>query len=197
MKNLKYLSFVLITILSLTSCESDLETAPTNQANEAEVFKTAESAETVINGTWAKFNDDGTTYSNIGYSTVLRTSDAMGSDVAVLTNKYGFPGAYAFTDLVNNTGSRPLFIWSLLYSTINNMNNVIARIDGVEGSQDKKDQVKGQAKALRAFCYLNLASFYQFSYLKDKTALTAPIYTEPTTTNSVGKKKQVSKKFIL
>jgi hypothetical protein len=42
---------------------------------------------------------------------------------------------------------------------------------------------------LSAFCYLNLASFYQFSYLKDKTALTAPIYTEPTTTSSVGKKK--------
>ncbi|UMQ40238.1 RagB/SusD family nutrient uptake outer membrane protein [Chryseobacterium sp. Y16C] len=189
MKKLKYISFALISAWSLISCESDLETAPTNQANEEEVFKTAESAETVINGTWAKFNDDGTTYANIGYSTVLRTSDAMGSDVAVLTNKYGFPGAYAFTDLVNNTGSRPLFIWSLLYSTINNMNNVLARIDGVEGSQEKKNQVKGQAKALRAFCYLNLASFYQFSYLKDKTALTVPIYTEPTTTGSVGKKK--------
>jgi hypothetical protein len=35
----------------------------------------------------------------------------------------------------------------------------------------QKDQVKGQAKALRAFCYLNIASFYQFSYLKDKSAL--------------------------
>ncbi|MEY8758596.1 RagB/SusD family nutrient uptake outer membrane protein [Chryseobacterium tongliaoense] len=189
MKQLKYISFALIAALSFTGCASDLETAPTNQANEAEIFKTAESAETVINGAWAKFNDDGTTYANIGYSTVLRTSDSMGSDVAVLTNKYGFASPYAFTDLVNNTGSRAQFIWSLLYSTINNMNNVISRIDGVEGSQEKKDQVKGQAKALRAFCYLNLASFYQFSYLKDKTALTAPIYTEPTTTNSVGKKK--------
>lgn len=189
MKKLKYLSLVLITALSFTGCESELETAPTNQANEEEVFKTAESAETVINGTWAKFNDDGPTYANIGYSTVLRTSDAMGSDVAVLTNKYGFPGAYAFTDLVNNTGSRPLFIWSLLYSTINNMNNVLANIDAAEGSTEKKNQVKGQAKALRAFCYLNLASFYQFSYLKDKTALTAPVYTEPTTTASVGKKR--------
>lgn len=189
MKKLQYLSFVLIAVFSLISCENDLETAPTNQANEAEVFKTAESAETVINGTWAKFNDYGTTYANIGYSTVLRTSDAMGSDVAVLTNKYGFPAAYAFTDLVNNTGSRSLFIWSLFYSTINNMNNVITRIDGVEGSQEKKNQVKGQAKALRAFCYLNLASFYQFSYLKDKNAPTAPIYTEPTTTSSVGHKK--------
>jgi len=189
MKNLKYLSFALITLFSFISCENDLETAPTNQADEAEVFKTAESAETVINGTWAKFNDDGTSYANIGYSTVLRASDAMGSDVAVLTNKYGFPGAYAFTDLVNNTGSRPLYIWNSLYSVINNMNNVIARIDAAEGSQEKKNQVKGQAKALRAFCYFNLASFYQFSYLKDKNALTAPIYTEPTTTSSVGKKK--------
>lgn len=189
MKKLKYLSFALIAALSFVSCENELETAPTNQANEAEVFKTADNAETVINGTWAKFNDDGTNYANIGYSTVLRASDAMGSDVAVLTNKYGFPGAYAFTDLVNSTGSRPLFIWSLLYSTINNMNNVITRIDAAEGSQEKKNQVKGQAKTLRAFCYLNLASFYQFSYLKDKTALTAPIYTEPTTTNSKPNKR--------
>lgn len=189
MKKLKYISFAFIALLSIVSCENDLETAPTDQANEAEIFKTADNAETVINGTWAKFNDDGTNYANIGYSTVLRTSDAMGSDVAVLTNKYGFPGAYAFTDLVNNTGGRPLFIWSLLYSTINNMNNVITKIDAAEGSQDKKNHVKGQAKTLRAFCYLNLASFYQLSYLKDKTALTAPIYTEPTTTNSKPNKR--------
>ncbi|MHA7824626.1 RagB/SusD family nutrient uptake outer membrane protein [Chryseobacterium arthrosphaerae] len=189
MKNLKYLSFALLGLWSLTSCESDLTTAPTDQANSEEVFKTAESAETVINGTWAKFNNDGTTYANIGYSTVLRASDAMGSDVAILRNKYGFSAAYDFTEMVNTTTGRPLFIWTMLYSTINNMNNVIARIDGTVGSQEKKDQVKGQAKALRAFCYLNIASFYQFSYLKDKTALTAPIYTEPSTISTPGRKK--------
>lgn len=189
MKKLKYISFALIAVWSLTSCESELETAPTDQANGAEVFKTAESAETVINGAWAKFNDDGTSYANIGYSTVLRTNDAMGSDAAILTNKYGFPSAYAFTEMINNTISRPQFIWSALYSTINNMNNVISRIDETTGSEAKKDQVKGQAKALRAFCYLNLASFYQFSYLKDKTALTAPIYTEPSTITSIPKKR--------
>lgn len=189
MKKLQYLSFALIGLWSLTSCERELDTAPTDQANSVEVFKTAESAETVINGTWAKFNNDGPTYANLGYSTVLRASDAMGSDVAVLMNKYGFGSTYAFTEMVNNTTSRPLFVWSLFYSTINNMNNVIAKIDGTEGSQEKKNQVKGQAKALRAFCYLNIASFYQFSYLKDKNALTAPIYTEPSTTGTPGKKK--------
>lgn len=189
MKKLSHIVFASLALATVISCENDLDTAPTNQANEAEVFKTADNAETVINGTWAKFNDDGANYANIGFSTVLRTSDAMGSDVAVLTNKYGFPGAYAFTDLVDKTGGRAQFVWSLLYSTINNMNNVITKIDATEGSQEKKDQVKGQAKTLRAFCYLNLASFYQFSYLKDKSALTVPIYTEPTTTNSKPNKK--------
>lgn len=189
MKKLKYLSFALVGLWSFTSCESELDTAPTDQSNSTEVFKTAESAETVINGTWAKFNNDGTTYANIGFSTVMRASDAMGSDVAVLTNKYGFASTYTFSEMENRTASRPLFIWSMLYSTINNMNNVIAKIDGTEGSQEKKNQVKGQAKALRAFCYLNIASFYQFSYLKNKSALTAPIYTEPATINTVGKSK--------
>ncbi|KGO08209.1 RagB/SusD family nutrient uptake outer membrane protein [Elizabethkingia bruuniana] len=189
MTKIKYTLFLAFAASVFISCESELETAPTNQANEEEVFKTADNAETVVNGAWAKFNDDGTTYANIGYSTVLRASDAMGSDVAVLTNKYGFNSAYAFTDLVNNTGSRTLFVWNLFYSAINNMNNVLSRIDNIEGSQEKKDQVKGQAKAFRAFCYLNLASFYQFSYQKDKTALTVPIYTQPATINSVGNKR--------
>lgn len=49
MKKLKYISFALIAAVSLISCENDLETAPTNKADEAEIFKTAESAETVIN----------------------------------------------------------------------------------------------------------------------------------------------------
>lgn len=110
MTKIKYTLFLAFAASVFISCERELETAPTNQANEEEVFKTADNAETVVNGAWAKFNDDGTTYANIGYSTVLRASDAMGSDVAVLTNKYGFNSAYAFTDLVNNAGSRTLFI---------------------------------------------------------------------------------------
>ncbi|OPC04485.1 carbohydrate-binding protein SusD [Elizabethkingia meningoseptica] len=189
MTKIKYTWLLVLAASVFISCERELETAPTNQANEEEIFKTADNAETVINGTWAQFNDDGTTYANIGYSTVLRASDAMGSDVAVLTNKYGFNSAYAFTDLVNNTGGRSSFIWNLFYSAINNMNNVLNRIDATEGSQEKKNQVKGQAKAFRAFCYLNLASFYQFSYQKDKSALTVPVYTQPATINSVGNKR--------
>ena len=92
----------------------------------------------------------------------------MGSDVAVLTNKYGFNSAYAFTDLVNNAGSRTLFIWNLFYSAINNMNNVLSRIDNIEGSQDKKDQVKGQAKAFRAFVILTWQVFISLATKKTK-----------------------------
>jgi len=62
----------------------------------------------------------------------------------------------------------------------------VAKVDGAEGRIEDKNRLKGQAKALRAFAYLNLASFYQFSYQKDKNALTAPIYTEPSTTATKG-----------
>ena len=189
MNKIKIVFSSLLALGLLSSCERELDTAPTNQASEQEVFKTADNAETLINGSWAKFNESSSTYANIGYSAVLRTSDAMGSDVALLTSKYGFAGAYAFTDLVNTTGTRTAFVWSLFYGAINNMNIVLSKVDGLEGSQEKKNQVKGQAKAFRAFCYLNLASFYQFSYLKDKNALVVPIYTEPTTVSTVGRKK--------
>ena len=100
----------------------------------------------------------------------------MGSDVAVLTNKYGFNSAYAFTDLVNNAGSRTLFIWNLFYSAINNMNNVLSRIDNIEGSQDKKDQVKGQAKAFRAFVILTWQVFISLATKRQSSFNSANLY---------------------
>lgn len=186
MKRVKFILFFAITGL-LHNCENELNIAPTDKADSEEVFKTAEAAEAVVIGSWAALLDNRNMDKN-GYSTLLRTSDAMGSDVAVVVNQYGYGSAYSFSSS-DNTDYSVYYIWILLYSAINNMNNVIARIDNVNGTSLKKDQVKGQAKALRAFCYLNLASFYQFSYLKDKKALSVPVYTEPTTSSSTGKKR--------
>ncbi|NAW52044.1 RagB/SusD family nutrient uptake outer membrane protein [Elizabethkingia argentiflava] len=189
MKKIKYILLLNVVISSLISCDRELDTAPTDSATEKEVFSTLETTESLINGTWAKFNEEASTYANIGYSTVLRTSDAMGSDVVVNTARYGFGSAYAFAEMSHKTQTRVDFIWSLLYSTINNMNTLLSHIDQIEGPKAKKDQVKGQAKAFRAFCYLNLVSFYQFSYLKDKKALVVPIYTEQSIIHTVPIKK--------
>lgn len=188
MKNIKSYIIAISVALVTTSCEKTLTTAPTTQVADSEVYKTTDNIQTVINGTWRYLNDTYFTYANPGFSTVMRTSDAMANDVAV-TTKYGYRDPYAFTDLSNKASTRVRAIWTILYKVIDNSNNVIAKTQASEGTQEDKNRLIGQAKTLRAFAYLTLASYYQHSYLLDKTALVAPIYTEPSNVHTTGKAK--------
>lgn len=185
---IRHIYIALAFTLLVSSCQDKLELDPTDAVADTEVFNSTKNIETVVNGTWRYLNDTYFTYANPGYSTVMRTSDAMGPDVAV-TTKYGYRDPYAFTDLNNKAATRVRAIWTLLYKVIDNANNIISKVDLAEGTQPEKDILKGQAKALRAFAYFNLASYYQFSYQKDKNALAVPIYTEPSTTQTKGNPK--------
>ncbi|MNG61583.1 SusD family protein [compost metagenome] len=185
---LKIVYIVLALSLANTACKDALETSPTTSVPADEIYKNTDNIATVINGTWGYLNETFNTFANPGYTAVMRTSDAMGSDVAV-TTKYGYRDAYAFTELSNSRSSRVAFFWTLFYKVIDNANNVIAKVDGAAGPVEAKNVLKGQAKVLRAFSYLNLASFYQFSYLKDKSAKSVPIYTEPSTLETQGHPK--------
>lgn len=185
---LKIAYIILALSLANTACKDVLETSPTTSVPAEEIYKNTDNIATVINGVWGYLNEEYYTYANPGYTAVMRTSDAMGSDVAV-TTKYGYRDAYAFTELSNARSGRASFFWTLFYKVIDNANNVIAKVDGAAGPVESKNVLKGQAKVLRAFSYLNLASFYQFSYLKDKNAKTVPIYTEPSTLETEGHPK--------
>lgn len=179
--------FAAAVLLMASGCKKELTTSPTTAVSESLIYGDVNNIEKVLNGTWAYMNDTYFTYANPGYSTILRTSDAMGDDVAIITNKYGYRDAYEFT-LANNQ-TRLDAAWTILYKVINNCNNIITKIDAAEGSAEKKAQVKGQALALRANSYLTLATYYQFSYLKDPNAKAVPIYTEPTNSETQGKPK--------
>src|SRR5690606_22771566 len=98
MKNIKPYIIALTVAFTTMSCEDKLTTKPTTEIADSEVYKTTANIQTVINGTWRYLNDTYFTYANPGYSTVMRTSDAMANDVAV-TTKYGYRDPYAFMDL--------------------------------------------------------------------------------------------------
>jgi len=185
----KQFAFFTALFLLFSSCEKELSTSPATSVSEEKLFTSVENIETVLNGTWSYMNDTYFTYANPGYGAILRTSDAMGSDAVINPSKYGFPAAYSFTQMQLNTDTRVSAFWTLLYKVIDNCNNIITKIDAASGSQPKKDQIKGQALALRANSYLTLASFYQFSYLKDPEAKAVPIYTEPARPESEGNPK--------
>lgn len=187
----KYITPLLFTATILfTGCGKNfLDQQPTDAIPEKDLYNSVENVETVLNGTWSYLMDTYFTYANPGYSAILRASDAMGSDVAILTSKYGYPASYQFTDLPDKTIKRTEYFWRLLYKVIDNANNIITKVDAVSGDEAEKNYLKGQALALRAHCYLTLATFYQFTYQKDPSAKVVPLYTEPTTSNTQGKSK--------
>jgi len=171
----------LVISLGLVSCE--LETSPTDAIEKKEVFKTVSGSEKVLNGSWGQLMETFNTYANPGFGAILRANDAMGNDVVLQTNKYGFGAHYQFNALYGKGGTNTQS-WNLTYKTINNMNNILANIDGAQGDAGERRRIKGQAFALRGFMYLHLASSYSFAIDKDPNALTAPIYLEPTTAKS-------------
>lgn len=180
-----YLSFCL---LSLAACNKQLNTAPTNAVPGGLVFQNVSNLSTIYQGAWASLMDDfyGGVYSNPGFKSVSLTSDAMGDDVAVLPTRYGFKTTYTFSQMYDKTQSRVSAFWSEFYKIINNANVILAHVDGIAGDSTAKAVLKGQTLALRAHIYLTLASFYQFSYLKDPQAKSVPIYTLPTTDTTIG-----------
>lgn len=188
MKKYLYTFCIIAASIILHACNTDVD--PTDGADEPAVFQNTKGADGVLEGTWRYLWDTYNSYQNPGWNSLLLTSDAMGNDVAVQPGKYGYIQHYSFTN-INNTGSATVSqVWTLGYKSIDNMNSVIARVDGVSGTDADKKRIKAQAYALRGYIYLNFASYYGFSYEKDSTALTVPIYTEPSTLETVGRSRE-------
>ena len=180
----KYIYPYMAFLLLLAGCSGDfLDKEPTDSVSSDEVSVPG-NAERLFNGAWYNLFEYGTTYANIGYRALQCQDDMMADDV-VSRPAYGFNSSYQFNDIAIPNNSRTSFAWYLIYKTIDNCNTAIA----IDGDSEEFFQAEGQALALRAFCYLHLAQHYQFTYLKDPTALCVPIYTEPTTSETVPKAK--------
>lgn len=191
MKAFKLYSLIAGLLIGLSACNKELDTSPSNAVPEDIVLKTVANLSALSEGTWAAMMDDfyGGIFGNPGYKTIALVSEAMGNDVALITTKYSYAPVYRFTQMNDKTQSRLSAIWNQLYRIINNNNIIIANADKVTGDATAKQVLKAQALALRANTYLTIASFYQFSYLKDPQAKTAPIYTTPTTDTTRGNPK--------
>jgi starch-binding outer membrane protein, SusD/RagB family len=179
MKRLGLIFIILVGLLTACS-EEFLETSPTNQISDADVFKSVAGCQTVLDGVLRDMRAFRTNHDQFGVKALDLAMDLMGEDmVAAEHHWFGFD-----YKLDNNQASyrRPLWAWSQFYRIINNVNNIIVNIDNATGtSAAQKANIKGQALALRGYAYHNLAENFQLAYAKDPNAPGVPIYTEPTT----------------
>lgn len=180
MKKLKILSILIFMGLLMSCSEDFLETAPTNQISDADVFVTAEGAQTVLDGIYRNWRFYRGSHDNFGMKANDLARDLMGEDIIVYA--FHWFGYDYNLDNKNSTYRRTNFTWDINYETIYNANSIIANIDDASSTDpNQKWNIKAQALAARAFAYMNLAEMYQHTYVGHQSDLCVPIYTEPTT----------------
>ena len=173
------IKFSFFVFMVLLSCDKDYleEPKPTGTVNSDVVFQSKESAEALISGilrlsriSYEK-TDSGGLYS-IFFARVVKGNDL------ILGN-----GWYLFdyeNDNREPTYRRTTFTWEFPFTLINQINIFI---DGVNRSSylldSEKQALLGQAYAMRAFYYFQLAMEFQHTYSFDPSLPAPPIYKEP------------------
>lgn len=183
MKILKKIGlFCLVTSsLIITSCDSFLTTNPTASLPDATVLKDLTTIRMLLEGTYRQMLEGAGDAMWNSPAGITLLSTGTGGDVAVNNTGELMDISLFSSGRYNSSTVRTAVLWENTYKIISNANILIYNIDKVDGSEDEKNEVKGQALALRARCYFNLIRFYQHTYIIAKNKLGVPLMLEPST----------------
>ena len=164
-KFIKISSLALIPLLMVGCKKEYLETGSSTDISNILIFESTTNAKNALEGMYRltyTFGLVGGGHSDFGQKSYDIVNDLMGNDMVVNSQGYGwFNRDYQYVSSQNiNDGARPFTIWKYYYVLINNANNIIVNIDKAVGPDADKKSMKGQAKAMRAFCYYNLINYY-------------------------------------
>jgi starch-binding outer membrane protein, SusD/RagB family len=184
MKKIFYFIIPAVLIAAAPGCKkSYLDTAPSNAVTPEVIFNTTDGAYVALDGTYRSMYTSLTNHGNFGQKSYDIVNDLMGNDMVVHSAGYGwFNTDYRYTaqaSAVNDSRSERL--WWYYYRTINNANNILAKIDAASGPQADKDNIKGQALTIRAYAYYNLINYFQHTYKGNETKPGVPLITAPST----------------
>ncbi|NCC47256.1 MAG: RagB/SusD family nutrient uptake outer membrane protein, partial [Bacteroidia bacterium] len=181
MKKYKLILPVLALISSmLLSCEGFLDTKPTDSVVAETAMQTLYDANVAVNGIYVdmKYQDY--------YGTLMQLmGDQRGDNIQPRVMSTGWVQVYTLG--YESESSTYFEIWNRCYQTIMRCNTLLANIENLEPANSaqvaQKNDYIGQAYAVRALVYFDLARLYGYPYMKDNgaslgavliTGLTAP-----------------------
>ncbi|MCG8580665.1 MAG: RagB/SusD family nutrient uptake outer membrane protein [Bacteroidales bacterium] len=178
-----YINFLLIISLGqFWSCSDEfLNEEPTTALPSDEVFQSITTAEAALVGAY----DGLSSYSFDGlYWPIM--SDLMGEDVMLVpgADNWGwFVPAYQLELLPNYQWAESP--WWTAYKVIYDANQLVAYAKDIpDATEEQKNEIEGQGKALRAYVMLKLAQLYAPAYSADPDALCILNVTKPVEANS-------------
>jgi hypothetical protein len=187
MKNRFFIAFAVAFSLIASSCENTyLDTVPTASVDAASAYATTKNAAAAINGIYrALILRYQSSQGHSGHPALMIILDHMGEDVIIGTTAASWHvGETRWTAHRSDTNVMTIVPYEMYYRVIGNANIAIANIDNSVGTQAEKDQIKGEALALRGWAYFNLIQLYGKRYdatAKPNAQLGVPLVLTPTT----------------
>jgi len=186
MKYIKLLSVFLL--ISLVGCEDKLDILPdgsrlTEDQVKNVISKDATKLQSEINGLYSfmkAYPATGTVgQTDFGVASIAWRTEHNGPDlVSPVTGYNWYSGDLTFQGH-NFTYTYPRQLWLQFYTQIATANSIIAKIDRATDDPTSKSYL-GQALAIRAYDYFNLAQLFQFTYINNKNNPCVPLITEET-----------------
>lgn len=139
-------------VLTVSSCDDYLDLSPISEETSANAYNSASQIEAALIGAYESFqSSDYYVWDNILFQDVRADNHYAGGDNAEV---------FSIDFLtISTTNSKVFGSWSNLYNAIAKANTVIDKIEGIEDvnlSDERKNQIIGEAYFLRAYHYYNL-----------------------------------------
>jgi starch-binding outer membrane protein, SusD/RagB family len=166
-KRISIIFLVLLFLLNVTSCKDDfLNTVPTESVDAGSAFATTKNASAAINGIYRTLvvRYQGS-QGHFGHPAIMVILDHMGEDLmhgAASASWHVAETRWVAHRTDNTVGVR--LPYEVYYKVIANANLAIEKIGSAKGTQAEKDQISGEALALRAWSYFNLIQLYGKRY---------------------------------
>jgi hypothetical protein len=150
----KKIIYTLITALAFASCEKTVVVQPMAFISPTQALGTLTGLQNIMVSAYDRLQDFNTYYGNAYTLLGDVQSDNIYTNTAITAggNRY-------LSNNLNTAGSTYTF-WSFSYLAINDCNLILANVDKVGGSDAAKNQLRGEAYAMRGLMYFDLARAY-------------------------------------
>lgn len=163
----RFLLIIALLGIALGGCKKNfLETQSTETVDEEVIFKNTETAMAAVNGLhklmWT--GDLSTTAFYGGYDMLMIWYEVMGEDLVYTYSNAQFQTQAQWATHRKPTVGSVEHFYRLLQYFVSNANMIIDRADNLEGTQNEKNNIKGQALFYRAFGYFTMVQMYGERY---------------------------------
>lgn len=192
-KTFKYIySAAVVAALALTasSCTESMDTEPQGSTlTKGELESNASSLDGLVKGMYSNMIQaeaitswfGSARHYDFGYASTMMMMDNAGQDEVSPNSGYNwYRNTLRFNDRTDKS-EITYFLWNQQYKNISQANAIISATESSYKDNSAAAAARGKALAMRAFCYLNLAQMYQFTYKGHEDALCVPIVKETTT----------------